>query len=153
MAKHIRKVSTSPDSGCPYGVAPVGVSSPGPQMSQGRRSSLKTSREILTFSSSPAATGLSSNSPRDNRRRSAMFSFPNILDENSAGQLKGESRTETSSISSNSLSSRLLHDVFENSLDATENCVERDVFEADDKEASIFTFEEPYSHSVKNGLV
>lgn len=149
LAKHIRKVSMSPDSGSPFiGVAPV-CSSPTPEQlmsMQARRSSLKTSRELLTFSSSSALGPCSIQSPRmeNRRRRSVMFSLPNTLDESSVEEFKNKSRTETSSTSSNSLSSRVLHDVDE--LDVSHK--EADNFEVDnpvfDNKPSIFTFEESY---------
>lgn len=140
LAKHIRKVSMSPDSGCPLGIAPV--SSPSPLSQQGRRSSLKTSRELLFFSSSSALGPSFGSSPRmeSRRRRSVMFSLPNTLDESAVAQFKSESQTGTSS--TNSLSSRVLPDVDELSLDT--NPVAQDDFGVDDKPPSIFSFEEPY---------
>ncbi|KAI6182445.1 hypothetical protein M3Y97_00380900 [Aphelenchoides bicaudatus] len=157
LAKHIRKVSMSPDSGCPLiGVAPV-CSSPTPEQimsMQGRRSSLKTSRELLTFSSSSALGPCNINSPRidSRRRRSVMFSLPNTLDESSVEEFKN--KTETSSTSSNSLSSRVLPDVDE--LDVSHK--ESDDFEVEenqvfDDKSPIFTFEESYVRCIPNNPV
>lgn len=143
----------SPDSGCPFiGVAPVCSPNPDqPVPNRGRRSSLKTSRELLTFSSSSALGPFASNSAKTldtRRRRSVMFSLPNTLNENPVDGFKNENRTDTSSTSSNSLSSRVLSDVDE--LDASQK--ESDEFEANnqvhDDNPSIFTFEEAYVRCV-----
>lgn len=77
-----------------------------------------------------------------------MFSLPNTLNENPVDGFKNENRTDTSSTSSNSLSSRVLSDVDE--LDASQK--ESDEFEANnqvhDDNPSIFTFEEAYVRCV-----
>lgn len=76
LAKHIKKVSMSPTESCPViGIGPV--TSPGPLSARrGRRSSLKTSRELLSFASDQMASPITAK-----RRRSVMFSLPCTFDE------------------------------------------------------------------------
>jgi hypothetical protein len=66
----------------------------------------------------------------------------------------GETRTETSSTSSTSLSSRVLPDVDENSLDASQNVRDESEFEVDTQvyndKSAIFTFEEPFVRCIPN---